>query len=185
MKNIFRLLIAHLFLCSQNITAVVTKPVQIIKLENECVFDLATQTDEFLKNNAKINNYEWTDSIHSGIIILNNSDTIRVNKGGCNHFNFFCELTSKNIDTLEINNESFGLKKAKELVHLIFPESDAKLLDSLITTSDFDTEIVDGPHFEFEEINRVFNYKNHCSTTLFIKRLPNGFYKLEIGYYLC
>lgn len=180
MKKIFLILTLFLFSCVQYISTTLIPNKKV-----ECTFDLNTQTDEFLKQNSKISEYTWTDSIHYGIIILNNSDTITINRGGCNHFNFFCELTSKNIDTLAFNNENFGLRKAIELVNLIFPKSDAELLDSLITTKEFDTEYIGGGYLGIYRINRVFNYKDHCSTTLFIERLPNGYYKLKVGYYLC
>ena len=183
MKNLLFILTLFLFSCAQNINKTATKLIKNQKVE--CTFDLNTQTDKFLKQNPKINGYTWTDSIHSGFIILDNSDTIKINRGGCNHFNFFCELTSKNIDTLTFNNEKFGLRKAIELVNLIFPKSDAELLERLIKTTDCDTEYVGGGYLGIYKINRVFNYDDHCSTTLVIERLPNGYYKLEIGYYLC
>ena len=52
---------------------------------DECVFDMKTQTSDFLNEIKEFENYLWIDSLKMAMIPLGNGDTIEVNRGGCDH----------------------------------------------------------------------------------------------------
>ena len=147
-------------------------------IDEECVFDLSTQTDEFLKSNKLLKNFSWDNNnkIAKGYI---DQDSVKITRGGCSHFSFYGEITTKNIDTLNFENKDFGFKKALELVKIVFPKTDQELFKNLLQNHTY----------EIEKSNdlKSYSFKNedYCSTTMYIRKLSNGYYKLEIGYYIC
>jgi hypothetical protein len=59
---------------------------KIITSQNDCVFDLKTQTDKFISDVPEFSNYTWDDYTKTAIITLKNGEELKVIKGGCNHF---------------------------------------------------------------------------------------------------
>ncbi|WP_422356225.1 hypothetical protein [Roseivirga pacifica] len=56
--------------------------------DEDCIFDMATQTDEFLKGIPELSPYKWNENRHTAKINLGKGETLFLNRGGCVHFNF-------------------------------------------------------------------------------------------------
>ncbi len=54
--------------------------------KEECFFDQATQTDEFLKNIEELKNYTWDAEIKTAEIVLNDHWSLTIKRGGCDLF---------------------------------------------------------------------------------------------------
>lgn len=83
---------------------------QNVTLENnapeECIFDQATQTDEFLKDVNELKGYKWDYTSRTATYILEQGDTLLITRGGCNHFTVSAEfrLTNDKTDYADWNN---------------------------------------------------------------------------------
>lgn len=108
----------------------------VIPVPEECMFDLATQTDEFLKTNSNVDHFEWSNKTHEGIAYMKNGDTLEVIRGGCNHFLYECSKNLFFIDQKDISLEAI-LESANRMAKDFYPKSDAQLIDSLIKTKDY------------------------------------------------
>lgn len=62
----------------------------------DCIFDQATQTDEFLKNVQELKGYNWDYASRTATYILETGDTLLVTRGGCNHFTVSAEFRLRN-----------------------------------------------------------------------------------------
>jgi hypothetical protein len=71
--------------------------------EDDCVFDLNTQTDDFLKETPKFSNYVWNNERKKATIKLDNGNTLIVTRGGCVHFSFYGNLLL-NKSELDLND---------------------------------------------------------------------------------
>lgn len=52
----------------------------------DCIFDQATQTDEFLKDIEELDGYVWNQETKTAEIVLNNHWNLILKRGGCDHF---------------------------------------------------------------------------------------------------
>lgn len=73
---------------------------------DDCIFDQLTQTDEFLKDIKELQNYKWNYDSRTATIILDNSDTLLITRGGCYHFGVTAEfrISNKETDFTDWNN---------------------------------------------------------------------------------
>ncbi|MFK7831785.1 MAG: hypothetical protein AB8B52_00780 [Winogradskyella sp.] len=55
-------------------------------LENECIFDQATQTDAFLKGIKELEGYKWDADSKTAEISLNDDWYLSLKRGGCDSF---------------------------------------------------------------------------------------------------
>jgi hypothetical protein len=89
--------------------------------QDDCIFDQATQTDEFIKDIEEFKNYSWDDKTKEATIILENGDTLIAQRGGCNHFGISGLLIEKRgVEEPLDQNYIFekGLWIAQRLFHL-------------------------------------------------------------------
>ena len=61
----------------------------------DCVFDQATQTDEFLKDVKELKGYRWNNASRSATYVLESGDTLLITRGGCHHFTVSAEFRLK------------------------------------------------------------------------------------------
>ena len=54
--------------------------------EDDCIFDQKTQTDAFLKGIDDLKGYSWNQQNKTAMLILQPGDTLRILRGGCDHF---------------------------------------------------------------------------------------------------
>jgi hypothetical protein len=64
--------------------------------QEDCIFDQATQTDEFLKGIPELENYSWNQETKTATIVFPNQDTLLVQRGGCDHFGVSAEFILRN-----------------------------------------------------------------------------------------
>ena len=176
MRIVIGLMVWVLFSCSGGTNQ--SQEIQPTEISEECIFDQATQTNDFLKEKPLFKEFKW-DSISkvaSGVI---GADSIQITRGGCTHFSFYVVIRTKELDTLEFSDQKFGFKKALNLVRDVFPEPDFELFERLINEQLYE--------LQEQENQKSYYFRNgdYCNTSLIIERLPNGFYQLEIGYYIC
>ncbi len=65
----------------------------------DCIFDQATQTDEFLKGIQELKGYKWDFASRTATYILETGDSLLVTRGGCNHFIISGEFRLRNDKT--------------------------------------------------------------------------------------
>lgn len=65
---------------------VVTTNSSNVLIEQDCIFDQATQTDEFLKDIKELENYVWDNESKTAEIVLNDHWGLSLKRGGCDHF---------------------------------------------------------------------------------------------------
>jgi hypothetical protein len=68
---------------------------QNLKKGEDCIFDQATQTDEFLKGIKEFEGYAWDVETKTAEIVLNDHWSLTIKRGGCDHFemsaSFICD----------------------------------------------------------------------------------------------
>lgn len=149
-----------------------------IEIESDCVFDLNTQSDEFMKRLIDYQDYSWNDESKTATIILNNSDTLKLSRGGCTHFYYTTYYSTQISDSMNLKNEELIFNYATKLANNTFPESDVALINNLIEQGLYNSDIGSSQHFY------QFDQDNYCSMTLFINELDN-ILTFEFSYYLC
>ena len=98
---------------------------------DECIFDLSSQTSEFLEGITEFRNFKWDDEAKIASILLDNGDSLYVRRGGCTHFEVAITLLTQ--EKKNVMDTAFWLTKAKSYADKIYDNYDKHLLDSLIT----------------------------------------------------
>ena len=78
---------------------------------SDCIFDQSTQNDAFLKGIAELSNYTWNADKHTATILLSNTDTLYISRGGCYDFGVSAEFS-----LMDVNENYSDFEKAKEKV---------------------------------------------------------------------
>lgn len=146
--------------------------------KDDCVFDLNTQTDDFLKEIPEFSNYFWDNEQKKATIKLDDGNTLIVTRGGCTHFAFYGNLLLDQSE-LNINNESIIFEKALWIAQRLFNKSDF----------DHIKESLDKKNFEIEQSENqkyyTFQSDAYCDMTLVVEKINSHQISIEIGYYLC
>ena len=146
--------------------------------ENDCTFDLNTQTDDFLKEITEFSNYVWDNEKKKATIKLKNGDTLIVTRGGCVHFSFYGNLILNNSE-LNLDDESKIFKKALWITEKLFHKSDFDFINESLSNRRFEIEQSENQKYYDFQIDR------YCDMTLVIEKLNNNQISIEIGYYMC
>ena len=146
--------------------------------ENDCTFDLNTQTDDFLKEITEFSNYVWDNEKKKATIKLENGDTLIVTRGGCVHFSFYGNLILNNSE-LNLDDESKIFKKALWITEKLFHKSDFDFINESLSNRRFEIEQSENQKYYDFQIDR------YCDMTLVIEKLNNNQISIEIGYYMC
>jgi hypothetical protein len=146
--------------------------------EDDCVFDLNTQTDDFLKEIPEFSNYVWDNEQKKGTIKLDNGNTLIVTRGGCAHFSFYGNLTLNNSE-LNLNDESKIFKKALWIAEKLFHKSDFEFIQESLKKGNFEIGQSENQKYYDFQIDR------YCDMTLVVEKLNNNQISIEIGYYMC
>lgn len=91
------------------------------EIEEECIFDLKTQTDSFIKNIPEFANYRWIERSKTAAIQLENGDSVYAHRGGCYHFGIDAEWIQQTDST--IHNTVYWLQQATWLAEKIYHPS--------------------------------------------------------------
>ena len=95
--------------------------------EEECVFDLETQTDEFVKDIPEFSNYVWNNDRKEATIKLKDGNILIAHRGGCVHFGISGELHLKG-NEISINDFDYWFEKVKWIGKRLFNDSDYEIL---------------------------------------------------------
>lgn len=60
--------------------------------EEDCIFDQATQTDDFLKGIKELEGYDWDSKRKRAELFLNDHWVLSITRGGCDHFELSAEF---------------------------------------------------------------------------------------------
>lgn len=146
--------------------------------EDDCIFDLSTQTSDFMESIPEYANYTWDDIEKTATVVLNNSDTVTITRGGCVHYNQYIELITTANDSLSTSNIEYCLQLSQELAKKVFNEADNQLIDSLVSSNYY--RVVESNHLYIEFIQDYY-----CQMTVYATESKSGRFTLEIGFYLC
>jgi hypothetical protein len=146
--------------------------------ENDCTFDLNTQTDDFVKEITEFSNYVWDNEKKIAKIKLDNGNTLIVTRGGCVHFSFYGNLILNNSE-LNLDDESKIFKKALWIAKKLFHKSDFDFINESLNKRKFEVEETGNQKYYDFQIDR------YCNMTLVIEKLKNNQISIEIGYYMC
>ena len=153
---------------------------EIITPEEECIFDLKTQTDEFLKKIPEFSNYVWNKKDKKATIKLNNGRKLIVTRGGCDHFSFYGNLILDKTQ-LDLKNEDEIFKLSLWVAEKLFHKSDYELMkEQLLKTKNYKLEKT------IDQYYLTFTQDNYCNMTLVAENLNDeNLISVEIGYYIC
>ena len=146
--------------------------------EEDCVFDLNTQTDDFLKEIPEFSNYDWDNEQKKATIKIDDGNTLIVTRGGCAHFSFYGNLLL-NKSELNLNDESKIFKKALWIAEKLFHKSDIDFINESLNKRNFEIEQSENQKYYDFQIDR------YCDMTLVVEKINNNQISIEIGYYMC
>ncbi|WP_459212080.1 hypothetical protein [Aquimarina rhabdastrellae] len=170
---------------------VITKEETSIELNNEqtkqsiedieeCIFDLKTQTDDFIKRIPEFSNYKWDDKAKTGIILLKNNEQLLLKRGGCDHF----EISGKWIQQRTghaLEEIPYWFEQCRWISKRILSEIDYASLEKMIQDKSFEVDITN---------NRLYiNFSNHDYIEWYLAvDMDDETHKnnvvIETGYYL-
>lgn len=105
--------------------------------DEECTFDLKTQTDEFVKTVPEFSDYSWDDIRKEATIKLENGNILVAHRGGCVHFGISGELYLKGDDGISLQDLDYLFREAKWIGKRLFSDSDYKLLRESINNKTY------------------------------------------------
>ncbi|NJB71860.1 hypothetical protein GGR42_002322 [Saonia flava] len=146
--------------------------------EDDCTFDLNTQTDDFLEEIPEFSDYVWDSIQKKATIKLDNGNTLIATRGGCAHFSFYGNLILNNSE-LNLNDESEIFKKALWIAKKLFHKSDFDFIKELLEKRNFEIEQSENQKYYDFQIDR------YCDMTLVVEKLNNTQISIEVGYYMC
>lgn len=144
--------------------------------EDECIFDVSTQTDDFVKGIAELANYTWDDASKTATILLENGDTLYAQRGGCYHFTYAGRLVTR--DNHEVMDTAFWLNKGKWIADRVFRDYDKKLVDSLISNKIYTI------HNDNEGLQVVFEGDHSYSEFIQFTKRKGEWTETLIGFYI-
>ncbi len=142
--------------------------------DDDCIFDQATQTDEFVRKVPEFANYTWNSENKEAKIILSNKDTLIAYRGGCYHFALSGTLITKDLTDLE--NQDYWLNKALWIAERLFSSKDFQELKENIANKEYEVD---------DSCNSFCIYFEHSFYSDYHIRLTlkQETVELEIGYY--
>ncbi|MBT8270699.1 MAG: hypothetical protein HKO90_09150 [Flavobacteriaceae bacterium] len=100
-----------------------------------CKFEMALQTDEFIREIDTLKGYEWDDKTKSAHLMLNDHWRLTLRRGGCDHFELSATFLYDRTLEFESNREMI-FDQAKWITGLI-PEFDSAMIAEALDSSKF------------------------------------------------
>lgn len=116
-----------------------SRSIAYIEKSDNCIFDLTTQTDDFIDSIPEIKNYSWNSETHTAMSIKPNGDTLILVRGGCDHFVKGIWKASRS-DLLNDGDENIWIEEALMLGELIKREIAIDIVKEEIRTNEFHKE---------------------------------------------
>ena len=145
---------------------------------DDCIFDQATQTDEFVRNIPEFADYSWDDSAKTATILLPAGDTLYATRGGCDHFMFIGKLVKKGNDHA-IDDQSYWLEQGAWIAKRILPQADYDEYLTMVENKKFEAVVQD------EMLSILFNDSQALDWTLnvYLDKEKDQT-TIETGYYI-
>lgn len=148
----------------------------VLSQEEECVFDLVTQTDDFLKDSPFYGQHVWNEESKTAIIQLSKDETLIITRGGCLHFSYYFDLIIEG-DESPITDHYYWIRKIFTLTEQVPDFDNETMWNSVLDLSN--------PHALTKEQHAwYFNDERYCSSELFIEKTGNTT-SVRLGYYYC
>lgn len=149
---------------------------QVEEFDSDCIFDTATQTDEFLKGIETFSDYEWNDKEKFAVVKLPNDEYLNISRGGCVHYTFGVELVSS-VDTTDFKKSEYWISRLLSYTNLL-TDFDNDLIKSLVKT-------LGEPEIETDQfVFWPFPVEDYCGVEIVIDK-RNGPTSISFSYYLC
>lgn len=144
--------------------------------DDECIFDQATQTSEFLDTVSQFQDYTWVDSIVTAFIALPNADSLEIKRGGCVHFGYYFTLITE--DTNALNQIDHWFEIIQGYTIKLRGDFDFDYLEEQYVFGNSTLEQRPGQTVLF------FQQDMYCGMELWVEE-KRGKKVITIGYYLC
>lgn len=145
--------------------------------ETNCKFDVASQTDAFLAGKKNFSNYTWDQEKKIATITLSSGEMLKVERGGCNQFNFYAILYLENSKLTEKNKVEI-IEKAMKIAEELFDTSDFQMFNYAFSKGDYQY------NSNKNEFLIDINSETYCvAQVYFINK--KGKAEIKIGYSLC
>ena len=148
-----------------------------INYPEDCVFDMNTQTSEFLEGIKEFENFLWIDSLKTATIPLENGDTIEITRGGCDHYSFYVTLISYS-DLTKIEDVDYWINRMEKLTRLI-SEFENDNIYSLYQEEKYN--LIENDN----QLYYSFNQDAYCDMSLTLEQYSKKKITITIGYYMC
>ena len=146
------------------------------KTIDNCTFDIKTQDDNFLKNIEELKDYKWDQKNKTATIDIYPNETIKIYRGGCNHFLLKAEFLVPKTFTFEKNKE-YIFKRILWISKLIYDDEDFVEIEKCILKKHI---TIDQSNTSYVHINLLSN-KIYNSYTIFYntKGSVNNIFSIE------
>ena len=141
----------------------------------ECIFDQATQTDEFLKQIDELEGYVWNPETKTAEIALDDHRLLTIKRGGCNHFEMSASFKYDRI--LNIEKDEKQIFDNIIWITSLLKDFDGKDIKRVIEEGKVDITKRDNFNYYANFMDKklyehyYFNFNNETTTTF------------DIGYY--
>lgn len=148
----------------------------VLSQNEECIFDIRTQTDDFLKETPFFGKHLWNNESKTATIQIDKNTTLIITRGGCTHFSFYFDLIIKG-DSTSISDHNYWIRKVFALTKQV-PDFDNETMWNAVLDLSNPTSFSSDQHVWY------FNDEQFCSSKLFIKKTGQTT-SIHLGYYYC
>ena len=146
---------------------------------SDCTFDQQNQTEDFIKKIKELKNYSWNSKNKTATIKITSDETLKIHRGGCNHFLLSAEF---------ILPKNFTLKKDKKYIFskliwvskLIYNKHDYKIIKESIENNRI---TLDSPNKKKGHVN-FLNKEIYNNYTIFYDEEQLNKNVFSIEYYI-
>ena len=143
--------------------------------DEECIFDRATQTDEFVRSVPELSNYTWNNETKEATITLPNNETLVAQRGGCVHFGISGTLITDN--ETDFDDLNYWLNRSLWIAERLFSANDFQTVKASIEDKTYSMPMPDG-----STLYILFPHDYYSEFAITLKR-NKGRVELYIGYY--
>jgi hypothetical protein len=144
--------------------------------DTDCIFDLETQTNDFLIETPFWENHNWDVEAKTAYVKLTEADSLEIYRGGCSHFGYYVSLISSS-QNADISDDAFWIAEIQKWTHQL-PDFDNDFVYALLENRGEPDE--SSPN----QLVWYLDDENYCVTELWIE-FKHGKVEVRLGYYLC
>jgi hypothetical protein len=145
----------------------------------DCKYDIDSQTDDFLKGKTKYSDYTWNDAIKEATIKLENDDILIIKRGGCKQFDFYITAIIVS-DDFSTNNKNEVYQVAMKWAEEFFENEDYNKFWMALNDNNY--ELDSYPH----EFRLLLKEPTFCHAEIYFHEEVNNKEKIiKIGFTKC